>query len=339
MEILPALWGLCWFYIGRGELDTARELGKEMLRLVANSIERLPWLLTDTALGPALVWSGDFASARIRLEHGYALYEQHNPPAQAITDFGVVCLSYLAFTLWSLGFPNQALARVRESLALARRLGHVHSIGHALTSVALLHWFRRDIPELREYAEAAIAFATEHELAFWAPMAEILKGCAMSDQGDKEQAVLEIERGLAAYQKTGSELSLPMFLGGLIQSYKTAGRIDEALRVLHTVLTTIDKGRLYEAELLRHRAELLLMQTPSSIEEASFSFYAAIEIARHQNAKSWELRAATSFARLLATQGHCEEAHTMLAEIFGWFTEGFDTPDLIDAKLLLDQLA
>ena len=338
MEILPALWGLCWFYIGRGELDTARELGKEMLELVANSIERLPWLLANTAMGPALVWSGEFTSARIRLEHGYFLYEQHTPPAQAITDFGVVCLSYLAFTLWSLGFPDQALSRVRESLTLARRLGHVHSIGHALTSVALLHWFRRDTPELMEYAETAIAFATEHELAFWAPMAGILRGCALSEQGGREQAVLEIERELAAYQATGSELSLPMFLGGLVQSYKTAGRIDKALRVLRTAFTVIDKGRLYEAELFRHRAELLLMQTPSGIEEASLSFHAAIEIARHQNAKSWELRATMSLARLLDKQGRRAEAHAMLAAIYNWFTEGFGTADLKDAKSLLDAL-
>ena len=107
-EVLHTLFGLCWFYIGRGELDTARELGKEMLELVENSPDRLPWLLTDSAFGPALVWSGNFAYARIRLEHGYAFYDPNRPDQTIITDFGVICLSYLAFTLWSLGFPDQA---------------------------------------------------------------------------------------------------------------------------------------------------------------------------------------------------------------------------------------
>jgi class 3 adenylate cyclase/predicted ATPase len=338
-EVLHTLFGLCWFYIGRGELDTARELGKEMLELVENSPERLPWLLTDSAFGPALVWSGNFAYARIRLEHGYAFYDPNRPDQTIITDFGVICLSYLAFTLWSLGFPDQASIRVQESLVLAGRLGHVHSIGHALVSVALFNWFRRDLEGLKEYAEAAIAFSIEHELAFWEPMGTILDGCALSQRGEKERSSLEIERGLAAYRATGSELSLPMFLGGLIESYKKADRIEEALGTLGTAFAMIDKGRFYEAELFRHKGELLMMRNPFNIEEVKQSFRSAIEVARHQNAKAWELRATMSLARVLAKLQRRDEARGMLADIYNWFTEGFETADLKDAKALLDELS
>jgi tetratricopeptide (TPR) repeat protein len=338
LRVLPALFGLCWYYLGKGQLDAACELGNQMVALAAGTPSPLAWLWADTALGPSLMWSGEFALARTRLEHGFALYET-KWVNQVITDFGVLCLSFLALALWQLGFTEQAIKRADESLALARRLNHVHSIGHALISGAIVNWFRRDMQQLQEYADNAITFAAKHELSYWLPMGRLLRGVVASEQGGAEQAVLEINRALSAYQATGSKLALPMLFSSLVESYKKTGRTQEALAVLRDALAAISTGRFYASELHRQWGELLLMQNPSDSKNSEQSFRAAIEIAQHQNAKAWELRATMSLARLLCDTGRRDEARTTLAEIYNWFTEGFDTADLKEAKALLDELS
>jgi class 3 adenylate cyclase/predicted ATPase len=338
LQILPALFGQCWHFLGKGELGAACELGRDMVTLVATTPSPLAWLWADSALGAAQVWSGEFCSAQTRLEHGLALYEEKRA-GRAVTDFGVLCLSYLAIALWHLGFAEQALSRMRESLALAQRLNDVHSTGHSLGAMAIAQWWRRDVQQLQHCAESAIAFAAEHQLSYWLPIGRLMKGCALSEAGEHEEAIEEINRALSAYRATGSKMLLPMLLGGLGEAYTNAGRTEEALDTLKDAFAVIEAGRFYASELHRQQGELLLMQNPSNTRNAERSFRSAIEIAQHQNAKSWELRATTSLARLLTNQGHRDEARAMLAEIYNWFTEGFDTADLQEAKALLNELS
>jgi tetratricopeptide (TPR) repeat protein len=338
LQVVPALFYQCWHYAGEGELGAACELGHEMVTLAATTPSPLAWLWADTALGPAQVWSGELCSARTRLEHGLALYEE-KWAGLVVTDFGVLCLSYLSIALWQLGFAEQGLSRMRESLALAQRLNDVHSTGHSLGAMAIAQWWRRDLQQLRHCAEGAIAFAAEHELSYWLPIGRLMKGCALSEAGEHEEAIGEINRALSAYRATGSKMLLPMLLGGLVEAYTNARRTEEGLDTLKDAFAVIEAGRFYACELHRQEGELLLMQNPSNNRDAERSFRSAIEIAQRQNAKSWELRATTSLARLLTNKGHREEARAMLSEIYNWFTEGFDTADLKDAKALLDELS
>jgi predicted ATPase len=185
-----------------------------------------------------------------------------------------------------------------------------------------------------------MALSTEHGFIFWLAMANILHGWAMSEQGRNQEAIAQIQEGLAALRTAGAEVERPQDLSLLAEAYMKTGRLDDGLSALTEALAVADEreARVYEAEAHRLKGELLLKQDHSNAAEAQSCFQRAIEIARKQSAKSWELRATMSFARLLDKQGKRDEARTMLAEIYGWFTEGFDTADLKDAKAPLDKL-
>jgi tetratricopeptide (TPR) repeat protein len=188
----------------------------------------------------------------------------------------------------------------------------------------MVHWFRGEIQEMAACAEQAITFAAEHDLSYWLPMGRLFRGIALGRQGRADEAASEADRAIAAYRATRSRLILPMLLGGLLDCYKQAGRIPEAIGTLDDALAVISSGRFYAAELNRQRGELLLLQNPANTKDAEESFLSAVDIAQRQNAKSWELRATISLARLLSDTGRRAQALTMLAEIYNWFTEGFD---------------
>jgi predicted ATPase len=184
------------------------------------------------------------------------------------------------------------------------------------------------------------AISTEHGFIFWLAEANILHGWAMAEQGRNEEAIAHIQEGLAAFRAAGAEAERPQNLSLLAHACMKTGRLDDGLSALTEALAVADEreARVYEAEAHRLKGELLLKQNNSNAAEAQSCFQRAIEIARKQSAKSWELRATMSFARLLDKEGKRDEARAMLADIYGWFTEGFDTADLKDAKALLDQL-
>jgi predicted ATPase len=200
---------------------------------------------------------------------------------------------------------------------------------------------RREARAARENAEGLIALSTEHGLADFLAFATILRGWAIAEQERNEDGIAKIQEGLAATRGTGAELVSPYFLCLLAEACMETGRIDEGLSALTEALAAADENenRFYEAETHRLKGELLLRQNDSNAAEARRCFERAIEIARKQSAKSPELRATVSLTRLLAKQGRRNEARTMLADIYGWFTEGFDTADLKDAKAMLDGLA
>jgi predicted ATPase len=285
----------------------------------------------------------------------------------------MACLSYAAWTLWLLGHPGQALERSVEALTLAQELSHPVSLAFALDFAAALHQLRREARPTQERAEAAIAISSEQGFQYWLTAGTLYRGWALAEQGQREEGILQMRHGLDALGATGAKLGQPSFLAWLSEAYDKGGQADEGLSVLADGLAMVDNTgeRFYEAELYRLKGELTLAESKVqslglSVEkgsqfaahgstlrtagthyrtaatpveaEAEAYFLKALEIARTQRAKSLELRAATSLARLWQRQGKKGAAHRMLAAIYGWFTEGFDTADLKDAKSLLDEL-
>jgi predicted ATPase len=246
---------------------------------------------------------------------------------------------------------------MHDALTQAQRLSHPLSLALALVFASILHQFRRESQMAQERAEAAITLSTEQGFAQWSAWGTHTRGWALAEQGQAEEGIAQMRQGLAAYQATGAESFRPHHLALLTEGYRTTGQADEGLAALVEALAFVDKTgeRFYEAELYRLKGELTLQQqskveshkskvpntqhpTPSTQAEAEACFHKAIEIARKQQAKSLELRAATSLARLWQQQGKKQEARQLLAETYGWFTEGFDTVDLQEAKALLAEL-
>jgi adenylate cyclase len=253
----------------------------------------------------------------------------------------MVSLSYQALNLWILGYPSQALQRSCEALDLHQQVSHAYSLANTLASVARLHQFRREERLVQERIEASLALCAEHSFKqFWA-QGQLLRGWGWTMQGQVGEGIAQMEEGLAAYRATGGVLTMPYWLTLLADAYGRKGQTETALAQVGEALTIVDKTRerFYEAETHRLKGTMLLSQSSDHAAEAETCFQQAIAIAQSQQAKSWELRSVTSLARLWQQQGKRQEAHDLLAPIYGWFTEGFDTADLQDAKALLDELA
>ena len=254
-------------------------------------------------------------------------------------DPGATSLSWAAWALWFLGYPDQALKRSKEALALAQELDHPFTLSFALGIAGLFHHLRCEGQAARECFEASTELSTEERFALFEAGAIIERGWVQAEAGQVEDGIAQIRQGLAAWQAMGAGMHLTHYLGMLAEAYGKAGQVQQGLSTLAEALAFAEKTdeRYYEAEILRLKGELLLMQGHEA--EAETSFHKAIEVARRQSAKSWELRATVSLCRLWQEQGRMDEARQMLAEIYGWFTEGFDTPDLQEAKALLEELS
>jgi predicted ATPase len=242
--------------------------------------------------------------------------------------------------LWLLGYPALASRRCEEMLAIARDIGHPYSLAWALSFAAWLHQYRREPEQVRKHAEGAIALAKEHGFALFAAMGTMFRGWAISMQGEGAAGVAEMRRGYEDYRRTGAESSRGHWCALLAEAHHAAGQIDEGLAALAGAGTEETGERYYEAELHRLRGELLLARTPGDAivqDEAERSFHQALAVARAQNAKSLELRAATSLARMGGRPLRSDEARRTLAQVHGWFTEGFDTADLAGAATLLKE--
>jgi predicted ATPase len=251
----------------------------------------------------------------------------------------VVCQCFGAYDLWHLGYPDRALASIQDALTLAQQLAHPFMLAHALAFAARLHLSRREGQLTRERAEAAFALAAEHKIAFYLAHGTIFRGRALVEQGQGTEGIAQIRQGLAAYRATGAGGDLlPLAL--LAEAYGKVGQPEEGLLVLREAQAELTKGWRYcEAELYRLNGELLLGISADNYAEAETCFHQALNIACHQQAKSLELRAAVSLSRLWQRQGKRAAAHELLAAIYGWFSEGFETADLREAKVLLEALA
>jgi predicted ATPase len=292
-------------------------------------------------LGQTLFTLGELAEARQHLETAISLYDRDFPPAFGyLTDGGVVALSYSSWTLWYLGYPDLGLKRARESVALARALSHPFSLAFAEYFLGFLYQ-RRDEPAPAEgTGDELLTHSLEHGLTDWLAWATILRGWAIARLGRSAEGIERIKEGLAASGLAGAALNLPYFLTLLAEALSQANRVDEALNALKDALLTAERNedRHYESGIYRLRGELLLRRDGPNSAEARQSLNCAVAIARKQGARSLELRATTSLVRLLVKQGRRDEAHAMLAKIYNWFTEGFDTADLREARALLQEL-
>jgi predicted ATPase len=343
-QLFPVLRGLWYYYFGRAELQTAPELGEQLLTLAQQVQDAGMLVAAHRALGTALFFLGTVASAHTHFMQGVALYD---PPQHRTSTFlygedaGVMCHSYTAWTLWSLGYPDQGLTRSHEAVTLARELAHPFSLDFAFVAAAMFHQFRREGRVAQERAEAAISLSKDQRFSLWMAIGSIIRGWALAQQGQARAGIAQIHQGLTDWRATGAELVQPYFLALLAEAYGIMGQPEAGLPVLTEALALVETTgeRWYEPELYRLKGELLLQQASDNQTEAESSFHHALAIARNQQAKSLELRAATSLARLWQQQGKRQEAHDLLAPVYGWFTEGFDTADLKDAKALLEELA
>jgi predicted ATPase len=316
----------------------------ELLQLGQTVQDPLVLVQTYTLEGDSLFFQGQFALARTHLEHAKSLYspQRYDPSAYFFGHHPIVQnLNILAYVLWVLGYPERAGQRCDEALTFAQGLSHPFSLVFALTNKALLHHLRRDATIVQEQAATAITVSTEHGFPLRAAFGSMLLGWALVEQGAGEAEIARIKEGIAAWQATGAKLLSAVWLGLLAKVYGKSGQQEEGLTVLIEALRAVEETgeHFYEAELYRLRGEFLLHLSSDNQQEAETCFQHAIRIAQNQQAKSWELRATTSLARLWQQQGKRQEAHDLLAPVYNWFTEGFDTADLKDAKMLLDELA
>jgi predicted ATPase len=255
-------------------------------------------------------------------------------------DAGVQSLSYAARALWYLGYPEQALQRSREALARAQELDHPYSLADALsTGGAMVHLLRRDLQAAQALAEEALSLASEHDFRPFLAQSTALYGRVLVGQGRIEEGIAQLRQGLSAWEATGTCLRRPTFTAWLAEAYGEGGQAEEGLSVLAEALSHVEETgeREVEAELRRLKGDLLLVQGDQPGAEAYFEH--AIEVACRQRAKSLELRATVSLARLWQAQGKRQEAREALAAIRSWFTEGFDTADLQEAEALLGDLS
>ena len=253
----------------------------------------------------------------------------------------MACRVYAAQVLWLLGYPEQALQRSYEALTLARELAHPFSLAFALDRAARIQWLRREWQANQAHAEALLALATEQGFALRVATGTVHRGAALAAQGQGETGIAEIRQGLAAYRAMGAEIGLTSWVAILAAAYGDVGQPEAGLRLLDEASAVRDKNdeRFYEAELYRLKGDLFLALSMDHHAEAAACYQQALDVVRRQQAKSWELRAAMSLSRLWQRQGKHFEARELLAPVYGWFTEGFDTADLQEAKALLDELS
>jgi DNA-binding winged helix-turn-helix (wHTH) protein/tetratricopeptide (TPR) repeat protein len=342
--------GLFTFYTGRGDVPKGHEFAEQCLRLAEQGHDPALLLQAHRGLGSSLFYLGRFMTARRHLEQAVALYDAPQHQGLALRygqDPGVVAAGFLSWTLWRLGYADQALHSSRAAVALARQLAHVHSVAWALHFAAVLHGLRGAWGATHAWAEELLTVAAEQGLAFWLPLGTFDQGWALVGQGQYAEGIARMRQGITGLRATGSQLGQSGLLRTLAEAVARMGEIQEGRRILAEAFTVAHhNGEAYdEVELWRAKGALTLAQCSAqslmsdaasgAVQEAEGYFLHAIEMARQQSAKSLELRAVMSLSRLWHSQGRREEARQILTEIYGWFTEGFDTEDVQEATALL----
>jgi predicted ATPase len=330
------------FHYVLAEHQRARELAEEAFRLAQRVMDPLLVVLDHSYLGFILFSMGEYTTALGHLEQVIAFYnpEKHHRSIVSLrgSDVGLSAQAYAACCLWCLGYPDQAARRSQKALALARALDHPYSLADILCfGGCLFNAMRRDAAALNDHAEELKRLAND-KLQSWLVMGLWQRGEALAMLGHLEEGIAQMRECLALQQSRVERCYRSGCLRSLAEAQAKTGHPEEGLTTLAEALAFVEETdeRHWEAELYRLKGELLLTQGDEAGAEASL--HPAIEVARRQQAKSWELRAAMTLSRLWQRQGKKAEAHQMLAEIYNWFTEGFDTPDLIEARFLLDSL-
>jgi serine/threonine protein kinase/predicted ATPase len=344
-QLLGIMLGMWEWHIVRGDLRLCVGRAAEGMALAERLNDPGVWMEALFMPGVTKFYRGEFAGARACYEKAIASYDDRERTkswsAYSGHDAGVTHRCYLALTLWHLGYADQALRVDRETRALAPTIGHAFSLEHAVDFSACLHQFCRLGAEAQAAGEEEIAIATEQGFPLWHACGTLHKAAGMLLQGRREEALPLLVKGLNAFRATGAGVRVPYYLGILGDAYAQAGRFADALQAFNEALAITEKNddRFQEAELHRLKGELLLAESPDQAAAAEGCFRDALATAQRQQSKAWELRAATSLARLWQRQGRRDEARAALAPLYNTFTEGFTTPDLVDAKALLESLA
>jgi predicted ATPase len=340
-EFLHVPYGQSRYHMYRGELDLALRLDEDLLSLSRQGNDPAGLFLGHYSSGRNLMYAGWFARSRLHLEEALALsnsISQRSPTHQGGIHPHATSQAFLAIALCCLGFPHQALARSSAAIAEARRLVHPPTLAMCLNIGTTLVSLAGDDAALGERVAQLVAVTTEQGFPHWRAQGAIFRGWVKVKNGDVTEGTFLLRNGTNAYRATGAEAWAPYYLALLARACEIAGQIEEGLTLLDDALQIVKRTRERwpEAELNRHKGEMLLRQgQPEAAEEL---YHNAFSIAREQEAKLWELRAAVSLARLRRDQGRDAEARDLLAPVYGWFTEGFATPDLKEAKALLDEL-
>jgi predicted ATPase len=341
----PTLRGLWRVYQDRGALSRAQELGIQLLQLAERAAVPTDLMTAHGALGYTLYFLGDYGAAQTHCTQGIALIDPVPQRAQAVryggAMAGVVCLVVAANTLWCLGSPTQAVQQSQDALALAQGWDHLWSLAYTQLFAALLHARRREAPVVQAQVEALLTLVTARGAPHFVGFGTCLHGWALVQQGQAEEGLEQMRQGVDTLWATGHVLSWALCLVLLAEAVGHAGHVDEGLHLLAealAVFATSGRGDML-AEAYRLQGTLLLRQVAPNVAHAEACLQQALDVARRQHAKSWELRAAMSLSRLWQQQGKRAAAYALLAPIYGRFTEGFDTADLQETKTLLEELA
>jgi predicted ATPase len=367
-QLFPILVGLWRSAHVQAQLQTARALGEQLVSLATGQGDAALLVEAHGPLGQTLCMQGEPLLAREHLNQVVALYEPHRHRAVAFHigyDPGIYSRAMEGWVLWLLGYPEQALQRSQDALRLAREQSHPFTLSLTLATVALLQQMRRDGEAPLEHMQASMVLATEHGFPYLRTIGIVLQGWGLTRMGQVAEGMAQMREGLAVLRAMGAEIFRPYLLALLAEVCGSGGHIEAGLGALEEALVTAENHaeRFYEAELHRLQGDLLLRQCEEMVSEpalrtvyqghaagigapgqsplqmeAEACFRRALAIARQQQAKSLELRAATSLARLWQQQGKRAEARQLLTEVYGWFTEGFETVDLREARTLLDAL-
>jgi class 3 adenylate cyclase/predicted ATPase len=336
--------GMWEWRIVRGELRLCVDLAADGMALAQRLNDSGVMMEALFMPGVTMFYRAEFARARACHEKALAAFDDRERTkfwsAYTGHNAGVTHRCYLALILWHLGYPEQALRMIREARELARTIGHAFSLGHAVDFMAYLYHYCRLGAEVQAAAEEELALGIELGFQLWHALGMLHKGVGLLLQNRREDGLPLLLKGYAAFRATGAEVRVPSYLGMLGEAYLHAARFEDALKALTEGLAVAEKNddRSYEAELYRVKGELQLAASANE-SAAEACFQQAIDTARRQQSRAWELRATTSLARLWQRQGHRDQARAALAAAYGTFTEGFTTPDLVDAAALLENLA
>jgi predicted ATPase len=329
------------FNLARNRLHHAMTLAQQILNLARLMNTELTEAGAHSAFGSTCLWRGEFVAAHQHLEQANAIYDRdidrYLPMFQARV---VPSRAQASLALWMIGHSDQALARAEEALAFATRLRNPFSKLFALMHAIALAHFRGDSSMVQSGAETMIHTAGEQGFPYWSAIASMVIGRVLVGEGNYDAGIMRMRDAMVALQETGGELIYNYAPSLLAESYLVAREPESGLAVVAEAFKGIETSgqRMQEAEIWRLRGELFVLRGDAEA-EAERSFHRAVQVAQRQQARSWELRATTSLDRLLANRQRVDEAHSILAEAYGWFTEGFDTADLKEAKALLDDLS
>jgi predicted ATPase/DNA-binding winged helix-turn-helix (wHTH) protein len=342
-QLFRALWGLMGFHNGHGRLRTGEELGRQLFDLAQRQHDPVLVQASHVIVGGNALYLGNLVASRAHLEQSLAISavsQSSSPPFAGRLHPRITSYAWILRPLWQLGYADQAQQRCQEALALAQQLGHTPSLALVEYFAAALSQFRRDAAATYARADALMTLADTQGFELRLEQGRMLRGWALAMQGDAATGVAHIRQGLAASQGVGPATLLPHWLGMLAEAYVEAEQPEAGLTVLTEALTLVARteARWWEAELSRLKGELLLQLPSPDVRQVEACFQQAIDVARRQQAKALELRAALSLSRLWQQQGKREGARELLAPIYSWFTEGFDTLDLQEAKALLEEL-